>query len=79
VRALQQAGWNRRNAPVYIQSFEPGSLRRLNRLTPVPLVQLIDANDVNADGSLDFTAPTTGRTTGRCRDGRSCSPGRSAS
>ena len=57
MRALQQAGWNRRNAPVYIQSFEPGSLRRLNRLTPVPLVQLIDANDVNADGSLDFTAP----------------------
>jgi glycerophosphoryl diester phosphodiesterase len=26
-------------------------------MTPVRLVQLVDANDVNPDGSLDFTAP----------------------
>jgi glycerophosphoryl diester phosphodiesterase len=26
-------------------------------MTRVRLVQLIDANDVNPDGSLDFTAP----------------------
>ena len=57
VRTLQHAGWNRRNAPVFIQSFEQSNLQQLDRMTPVRLVQLIDANDVNPDGSLDFTAP----------------------
>jgi glycerophosphoryl diester phosphodiesterase len=57
VRTLDDAGWNRKGAPVIIQSFEPGSLKRLNKLTPLRLVQLIDANDVNPDGSLDYTAP----------------------
>jgi len=57
VKILDQAGWDKRNAPVIIQSFEPGSLKRLNKLTPLRLVQLIDANDVNPDGSLDYTAP----------------------
>ncbi len=57
VEALQRAGWNRRDAPVYIQSFETANLRYLRARTRVKLVQLIDANDVNADGSLDFAAP----------------------
>jgi glycerophosphoryl diester phosphodiesterase len=57
VAALAEAGWNRRDAPVFIQSFEQSNLKELNRLTPVRLVQLVDANDVNPDGSLDFTAP----------------------
>jgi glycerophosphoryl diester phosphodiesterase len=57
VEVLSQAGWNRRDAPVFIQSFEPGSLKELRNLTPIRLIQLIDANDVNSDGSLDFTAP----------------------
>jgi glycerophosphoryl diester phosphodiesterase len=57
VVALERAGWNHRNAPVIIQSFEQANLKALNRMTPVRLVQLVDANDVNADGSLDFTAP----------------------
>lgn len=55
--ALSRAGWNRRDAPVFIQSFETANLRYLNRKTTVRLIQLIDANDINADGSLDFTAP----------------------
>ena len=42
---------------VFIQSFETSNLKRLNKMTPVRLVQLIDANDVNPDGSLDYTAP----------------------
>src|SRR5262249_58183029 len=29
----------------------------LRKLTPIRLVQLVDANDVNPDGTLDFTAP----------------------
>jgi len=50
-------GWNRRDAPVFLQSFEPSSLKELRKLSPVRSVQLVDANDVNPDGSLDFTAP----------------------
>lgn len=57
VRALKKAGWNDRRAPVFIQSFEQANLKKLRKMTAVRLVQLVDANDVNADGSLDFTAP----------------------
>src|SRR5262245_9976643 len=57
VQALTAAGWNRRNAPVFIQSFEQGNLKELRKLTPIRLVELVDANDVKPDGSLDFTAP----------------------
>ena len=54
---LRHAGWNRREAPVYIQSFETANLKYLRTKTKVRLVQLVDANDINADGTLDFTAP----------------------
>ena len=57
VETLARAGWNRRDAPVFIQSFEQGSLKELRKMTPIRLIQLVDANDVNPDGSLDFTAP----------------------
>ena len=57
VQALQRAGWNRRNAPVFIQSFEQSNLKALRGMTEVRLIQLVDANDVNPDGTLDFTAP----------------------
>jgi glycerophosphoryl diester phosphodiesterase len=57
LNALDAAGWNRRRAPVFIQSFEQSNLRWLNRRTDVRLVQLVDANDVNPDGTLDYTAP----------------------
>lgn len=53
VDVLERHGWNRRNAPVFIQSFEVANLKQLNRMTPVRLVQLIDANDVRLDGSID--------------------------
>ncbi len=55
--ALKRAGWNTREAPVFIQSFETANLRYLRTKTRVRLVQLIDANDVNPDGTLDFTPP----------------------
>jgi glycerophosphoryl diester phosphodiesterase len=57
VNTLARAGLNRRDAPVFIQSFEQSNLKELRRMTPVRLVQLVDANDVNPDGSLDYTAP----------------------
>jgi glycerophosphoryl diester phosphodiesterase len=54
---LADAGWNHRDAPVFIQSFEQSNLKELNRMTRVRLVQLVDADDVNADGSLSYVAP----------------------
>jgi len=57
VAILAAAGWNHKDAPVIIQSFEQSNLKELRKLTPLRLIQLIDANDVNPDGSLDFTAP----------------------
>ena len=58
LRALDDAGWNRRKDPVFIQSFEQSNLKWLNRRTGVRLVQLVDANDVNPDGTLDYAAPS---------------------
>jgi glycerophosphoryl diester phosphodiesterase len=42
-RTLRANGLDRRNAPVFAQSFEPSSLQALNRLVKVPLVQLLGA------------------------------------
>ena len=57
VKILKRAGWDDRRDPVFIQSFEQSNLKRLNRMIGVRLVQLVDANDVNPDGTLDYTAP----------------------
>ena len=42
LEVLQNHGWNRRDAPVFIQSFEPGNLRALRAKTQVRLAQLVD-------------------------------------
>ncbi|MBC7938232.1 MAG: PEP-CTERM sorting domain-containing protein [Chitinophagaceae bacterium] len=57
VDKLHTSYGNTAAAPVFIQSFEIGNLQYLNQRTNIRLVQLVDANDVNADGSLDLTAP----------------------
>ena len=57
LQVLQRHGWNHRSAPVFIQSFEQANLKYLRSKTSVRLVQLVDANDVNVDGTLDFTPP----------------------
>jgi glycerophosphoryl diester phosphodiesterase len=43
VRALTRNGLNHPGAPVFVQSFETGNLRRLRDELRVPLVQLLDA------------------------------------
>lgn len=48
---LKKAGWDRRDAPVFIQSFEPANLRALRKSTTVRLVQLV------GDGATDAVAP----------------------
>lgn len=60
VAKLHAAYGNTANAPVFIQSFETTNLRYLNAQTDIKLAQLIDANDVNNDGSLDLSG-TFGR------------------
>jgi len=43
--ALTAANLNRRRAPVVIQSFEVGNLRRLDQLTPVGISQLVNCGN----------------------------------
>jgi glycerophosphoryl diester phosphodiesterase len=57
VSQLHTAYGNSSGAPVFIQSFEVANLRYLNTKTDIRLVQLIDADDVNADGSMALVAP----------------------
>lgn len=54
---LTFAGWNDRQAPVFIQSFETANLRELRAKTSVRLVQLVDADGLNPDGSLSYAPP----------------------
>jgi glycerophosphoryl diester phosphodiesterase len=58
VAALKRHGLNHKHSPVFIQSFEQSNLKKLNTMTPVPLVQLVDAFDVNPDGSLVYAPPS---------------------
>src|SRR5690606_28201040 len=51
IAELEQAGWNRADAPVFIQSFEVDNLKRLHAQTNVRLIQLIDASGAPADGA----------------------------
>jgi glycerophosphoryl diester phosphodiesterase len=44
IASLEKHGWNRREAPVFIQSFEKDSLEVLRKKTPVRLVQLVDVH-----------------------------------
>jgi glycerophosphoryl diester phosphodiesterase len=54
VARLKAAGWNRANAPVFIQSFEVDNLKRLHGMTKVRLIQLMSA----AGGPADKAAPS---------------------
>ncbi len=58
VRILKRNGLNHRRAPVFIQSFEQANLKKLNRMTPVRLVQLMDAADTDpVTGNPVFSPP----------------------
>jgi glycerophosphoryl diester phosphodiesterase len=57
VDALRRHGLDRRDAPVFIQSFEVSNLRYLRSITSVRLVQLVDGDDVNLDGSVSLKPP----------------------
>jgi glycerophosphoryl diester phosphodiesterase len=58
LRALAKYGYEGRNAPVFVQSFEVGNLMRLRTRTKVPMVQLIEATGA----PYDFVASRDSRT-----------------
>ena len=47
VKILKRNGMNKRHSRVFIQSFEQSNLKQLNTMTPVRLVQLVDAYDTD--------------------------------
>ena len=59
IELINKAGWNNKSAPIYVQSFEPGSIKymKLSGLN-TRLIQLIDASDVDLKtGAMLFTPP----------------------
>jgi glycerophosphoryl diester phosphodiesterase len=59
IAAIQFANWNSRSAPVFVQSFEPSSLKEMRaKGLKVRMVQLIDADGYNLKaGDLTYAAP----------------------
>ena len=61
VASLAKHGWNRGDAPVFIQSFEQENLRELHKKTPVPLIQLVsDAKLASDEGLASMAAYAKG-------------------
>ncbi|HEY2676341.1 MAG TPA: glycerophosphodiester phosphodiesterase family protein [Steroidobacteraceae bacterium] len=60
---LANAGWNRADAPVFVQSFDPASLKLIRKLgLKTKVVQLIDGTDVDyRSGSITYTTADTAR------------------
>ena len=59
--SLERAGWNTRDAPVFIQSFEQGNLRDLRTKTRVRLIQLVStAKMVDDEGLKDIAGYADG-------------------
>jgi glycerophosphoryl diester phosphodiesterase len=59
IRAIRAAGWNSKSAPVFVQSFEPGSLKEMRaKGLDVRMVQLIDADGYDFEaGALTYEPP----------------------
>jgi len=77
VRTLRRNGLAGRRAPVFLQSFETGNLKELNRMVDVPIVQLIGGSgapyDLQAAGDprtyADLLTPVGLRQIARYADG----------
>jgi glycerophosphoryl diester phosphodiesterase len=59
ISAISSAGWNSKTAPVFVQSFEPGSLKEMRaKGLRVRMVQLIDADGYDfKTGGLTYAPP----------------------
>ena len=49
VRTLKKFGYEGRNAPIFIQSFEVANLKDLSRITRIPLIQLLSGSGAPYD------------------------------
>ena len=59
IAMVKAAGWNSKTAPIFVQSFEPGSLKEMrSKGLDTRMVQLIDADDYDLKtGKLTYAAP----------------------
>jgi len=59
IDALNAAGWNSRSAPVFVQSFEPGSLKEMrSKGLKTRMVQLVDGDDIDLKtGKITYAIP----------------------
>jgi glycerophosphoryl diester phosphodiesterase len=59
IAAINSAGWNSRSAPVFVQSFEPGSLKEMRgKGLKTRMVQLIDGDDIDlTTGKITYAIP----------------------
>lgn len=60
---LTQEGWNTRDAPVFVQSFDPASLKLLRKLgLKTKVVQLIDGADIDyRTGAITYGSPDSAK------------------
>jgi glycerophosphoryl diester phosphodiesterase len=56
IASLERHGWNRADAPVFIQSFEQENLRELHKKTRVALIQLVSDAKLTTDEALKSMA-----------------------
>jgi glycerophosphoryl diester phosphodiesterase len=61
VAMLTKEGWNAPDAPVFVQSFDPASLKLMRKLgLKTKVVQLIDGTDIDyRSGAITYTSPDT--------------------
>jgi len=59
IAALDAEGWNSRSAPVFVQSFEPGSLKEMrSKGLKTRMVQLVDGDDIDLKtGKITYAIP----------------------
>lgn len=60
IAIINAAGWNSKTAPIYVQSFEPGSLKYMkSKGLNTRLIQLIDGDGVDMKtGTVTFAVPS---------------------
>ncbi|QSI28410.1 glycerophosphodiester phosphodiesterase [Variovorax sp. RKNM96] len=59
IAAITAAGWNSKTAPIYVQSFEPGSLKYMKaKGLNTKLIQLIDGDGIDMKtGAMTYAIP----------------------
>jgi glycerophosphoryl diester phosphodiesterase len=59
IAAVNAAGWNSKTAPIYVQSFEPGSLKYMKaKGLNTRLIQLIDGDGIDMKtGAMTYAVP----------------------